>query len=185
MNCQHVQDELLLLIDRRQLPDELQEHVDRCDRCRQVWTELCSLRENLGRDEDFEVDDQTVEAIVASVDRRLDKLEMARVTDVRASWMTYIPAAAAVVIIVGISVIVYLSGWLSTNGGQAQAPADDSLWVSLAENDISYLDNTDLTQLISQIGADHDEAIETILLEDITEEELEYLEKTFDVGEIL
>ena len=45
--------------------------------------------------------------------------------------------------------------------------------------------DTDLSQLLGQISVDKDEAIETILLEDMTDEELEYLEKNFDVGEIL
>lgn len=185
MNCRQVQDELLLLIDRQQLPDELRRHVDSCEECRRLWTELSALKENLGRDEDFEVDDETAESIVAAVDRRLDQLEMARVTDVRASWMTYIPAAAAVVLIVGISAVVYFSGWLSSNGGQAQAPTNDSLWVSLADSEVSYLDNTDLSQLLSAISVDNDEAMETILLEGMTDEELKYLEENFDVGEIL
>lgn len=185
MNCEQIQNELLLYIGGYELPNDLREHLDSCSECRAFWTELSSVASGLGGDSDFYLDDAELESSVNRVDERIDSLELEKVIDVRSAWRSYVPAAAAVVLLVGMSLIIYTAGWLGGNGGQAVLPVEDSLLVTVGNGDIDVLNQTDFEYLLYQVSIDGRTATSGDLYDGITDQELEYLEQNFDVGEIL
>lgn len=185
MNCQQIKDELVLLIGADSIPQEIQKHLDSCDDCRAFWTELTAVTDSLGKDEDFYPDDATLESAVNRVDERIDQLEMKKVTDVRSAWFSFVPAAAAVILLVGVSVSAYLMGWFTPGNGQAGLTSPDTAWVTLENGDIDIIQNSSLDYVMYQSTAYDYTASTELLYEELTEEELEYLDENFDVGEIL
>ena len=179
MNCQQIKDELMLLVGSDQVPDDLQKHLDTCDDCRKFWSELVSLTEGLGADDEFRLDRATIEAAVSNIDRRIDLRELDRVVEVGASWKAWVPAAAAMFLLVGISLIVYMVGGFGDRNGKAELPTKDSTWVIVENGELDALDENAVAYIL------HQSASYEMLGEDLTDEELEYLENNFDVGDIL
>lgn len=185
MNCREIQDELLLLIGQEALPDEIQQHLEQCADCRQLWSELKQQAKAVGSDEDFYVDDATVAHLTAQVDERIDKLELTKVTSISSAWKTHIPAAAAVLIMVGISFTVYLTGWLGGDGQQADVPQSGEPLIVVAEDEVEDIAQEELSDMLGGFFIDGDQAVQAVLQDDLTEIEYEYLDENFDVGDIL
>lgn len=181
MNCQYIQDELLLNAGATVLPDNLQAHLDACPDCRAFRAELNSAIESAGVDTDFFLDQSAIEAQVAGVDRRIDELELGKVTDVRSTWMSFVPAVAAVVLLVGLSFTVYMMGWLSLDPEVSTGPDIDTTTIV----EVDGIDESHISYIIEEHAAIQSASTSELLMEDLTEEELEYLENNFDVGEIL
>ncbi len=185
MNCQNIKDELLLMAGGGSLPDDIQKHVDGCAECRAFWLELTAMAGNLGSDEDFYLDETELESSIARVEQRIDQLELNKVTDVRSAWLSYVPAAAAVVLLLGISFLAYMMGWFSSGDpGIADKSSDTALW-GLENGDMDIIEESSIDYVMYQSATLNYAAPGTLLYEDITEEELEYLDENFDVGEIL
>lgn len=182
MSCQQYQDEMLLLVGADPLPDELQRHLNSCPSCRAFWSELTSLADAVGNDKDFFLDQATIESAVGSVDRKIDQLELKKVTDMRSAWFSYVPAAAAVVLLVGLSFAVYMLGWFGSNGELADSAVEDTL---LAGGAADVIDETDLDYILGGMAVDRSVSTSEILYEDLTDDELQYLEDNFDIGDIL
>ena len=184
MNCQNIQDELLLNVGAEVLPDNLQAHLDACPDCRAFWAELSSAARTVGSDEDFFLDQSAIETQVTNVDRRIDELELGKVTDVRSAWISFVPAVAAVVLLVGISFTAYMMGWFGSGSVLTDRPVEDTL-MAQADNVMDIIDENDIGYILYEFAADRKASTSELLMEDLTEEELEYLENNFDVGEIL
>jgi len=185
MNCRNIQDELILYTGKRELPPDLQAHVNGCAACRSFWTEIISATAGLGSDSDFYLSETEIEASVSRVDERIDRLELGKVTDVRSAWKSFVPAAAAVVLLVGMSLIIYVAGWLNGDGGQTALDTPDTSFVTLENGDMGALSENDFEYILYQVSIDHLGTGSEVLFDDITEEEIEYLDQNFDVGEIL
>lgn len=116
MNCKQIQDELLLFVGDEHLPDDIRRHLDVCPECSAFFGEITSQADHLGKDDDFFMTDAELEASVAEVESKIDRLELEKVIDVRSIWRTYVPVAAAVVVLVGMSIVIKMSGLLEGNG---------------------------------------------------------------------
>lgn len=185
MNCQQIKDELLTLVGSETMPQEIQEHLNTCAGCRTFWAELTALTGSLGSDENFYLGETELQSAVDGVDARIDQLEMRKVTDVRSAWYSYVPAAAAVILLVGISISAYLMGWFTRGDGQAELTSPDTAWVVLENGDLDVIDNGSFDYVMYQSTAYDYTASAELLYDELTEEELEYLDENFDVGEIL
>lgn len=185
MNCKDFRDELILYIGGHDLPEDIRAHLESCSDCRAFWTELNSVTGNLGKDSDFYLDEAELEASASGVDERIDRLELGRVTDARWAWKSFVPAVAAMVLLVGMSLIIYTAGWLSGNGGQAGLEVEDSLFVTVENGEVDVLSESDYEYILYQVSVDGRAATSEALFDEITEEELEYLQQNFDIGEIL
>ncbi len=187
MTCERAQELLLELFGGEKMTPEVREHLAACADCRSFWRELQDLSGRLGSDEMFAISDEEAEAAVARVDaalvprRRCERPLMSFWHRVRSN--VALPAAAAILVL-GISVSLYLSETESGLAGFSTSPDVDMGIAELVTGE-EDLDRATVDVLLYDLTAQHASFASELLLEDLTEEELEYLEKSFDVKELL
>lgn len=185
MTCQQIQDELLLLIGEKHLPEELQKHLAGCEQCRSFYDELTSAVGQIGSDEDFFVGEAEVERMVQKVDEKIDTVELTKVTNISSIVASYVPAAAAVILVVGVSFMAYMFGWFGGNGQQMAWVHPDSTLVDVNPEIIAEIDDNDMDYFFYGSSTGDYQATSNLLFEEMTEEDLKYLDENFDVKEIL
>ena len=144
----------------------------------------------LGRDEDFAPNDLEVEGLVSRLDARLDSLDTPRVQ--RMPWLRHLAAAAVITLLLGATMIGYLG-----NGSRIGDPVSaqlDVLTLSAAENgllsflsdaELPLFEDTDVDLLLLEYTSGTGGEAAALLQDQLTDEELEYLSKNFDVGDML
>lgn len=185
MKCEKVQDELLLYFGRQELPEQLREHLSGCAECERFWLAAASVAQSLDRDEDFYADESEVEGLVARVDNAIDNIELGKFSRTASIWKTYLPVAAVVALMIGISLIVFLLGSFGSERSQMASDGDDSLLVLYEEGTSAELNEEDMRALLYDFATEQHESASEQLIDDLTEEEYEYLQKSLDIGEIL
>ena len=162
----------------------------RHDRYNEDYDRLDDLRDRLGDDTDFFPTDAETEALLARVNRDIDVRE--KTTPVRPTpvWKQLLATAAALVLVVGGTMVALKTGMVDFNNpGVSQSTVVDTsalmAQITAYEQELYALDDGDvrvlLREAVSQYGFESTER----LLGDLTEEELEYLEASFDVGDLL
>lgn len=199
MNCRDCQDELLLMAGQDMLPDEITDHLAACPDCRERWRELETIKELISVQEDFLLDAIEQERVLTDVARRIGVSESGKADTVWRSvvlepvttvgWQTYLSMAAAILLLLGISMTGSWQERLSRTSTQAGgSPSDTGAMVSLLslyDGGADQLDDVALNLIMSDYGQKgYFEASEQ-LLDDLSDEELQYLEKHFDLGEVL
>ena len=200
MNCRLCRDELLLHVGQQVLPDDLVHHLDVCAQCREVCADLKSISARIARDDDFLPFDVDADEFVADVEKKIarattDKSPAARhkAPSKRVAWVgwqRYLPVAAAVLLVIGISLIGYRDDQTyraadSVESGATTATDEPVSLLALYEGALDQFDEAMLEVILSDFGEmEYLEASE-LLLDDLSDEELQYLRENFDVGEIL
>jgi hypothetical protein len=189
MNCKTAQEQIMLSFADESLPDDVARHVGSCRECTQFLRELQTIGEKLGPDDLFHPEAGEVERLVSAVDRRIAELEPPAARPVRATPLRpgfgYLAAAAAVVLIAGIYLVSYLSG-INGEGGMTGLGSVDTVLTSVEEEAELYEpDESSVGMLLYDFVGSRKLSAGEALLEDITEDELEYLEQNFDVGDLL
>ncbi|NOY89151.1 MAG: hypothetical protein GXO93_07160 [FCB group bacterium] len=182
MNCKQCQNQLLLYFGQKELPEDLQKHLLECDSCKKYKEDIDALAEKSGSDQNFYPDDATVEQMVNSIDETINNLEHGKITTTKNIWHSYIPTAAAVILFIGLSLIGYLYVLKGNNHQQATINNSDSLIVQTENKDLS---TEDLPFLLLEFTSENKENANDLLIDNMTDEDLKYLEKNFNVGEIL
>jgi hypothetical protein len=160
---------------------------------------LEALAERLGSESDFSLDDAQVDRMVARVDREIDQLRPAGSYTFRRKflampWLRRATAVAMAVLLVGTGFFAYVE--------QRAAPQVPSLADVSYETALMSMQKPDV--VAAAVGTDYDvlddDAIDQIiydytsnarfgagerLLDDLSEEELNYLQTHFNVGDIL
>lgn len=193
MTCIEYRHQLEQSFGQRQLEAGAAEHLNNCAECREYWEQLTSLAEDLPDDANFSVDADTIDTLVQSVDRTIDlsddTAQTARTDSHDFSPWTLIkllPAAAAVLVVVGVGIGGYFVG--RTDLDSTTAINDQPAAMLLGSTDESDYDEPDeLTYevLLSDFATDRPYDASEKLLDDITDEEMEYLTQNFDVGDLL
>lgn len=185
MSCQQIQQELLIFFGQQTLTDELQTHLDSCSMCQKFRKDLKSLTGNISSEEDFYLNEKAVEKMVTRIDDEIDRLEINKAVGSRTIWVSYLPAVAAMILLVGISFMAYMFDFFRLDKNQEAHFNKDSLLVSVDDNSTGELNENELEYILYEFATDKYENASELLLGDFTEEELQYLEKNFDVGDIL
>ncbi len=185
MICEKVQAELALYFGQSELPDWIREHLDTCPDCAALFAEQQALAEGVAQDSDFYLNDDDLDKSVAAVDDAIDAFEMDKVTRTVPLWRNYVPAVAALVIIVGLSLTLSMSDLFHRSALQTEVTTGDSALVLLDNGDQAYLEETDLQGLLEDFTIERYWQASEQLIDDLTEEEFEYLANNIDVGEIL
>jgi predicted anti-sigma-YlaC factor YlaD len=182
MNCGLCQQELSDLFGRSRLPQQITDHIDTCPDCREVYDEMVLLSERMGANTDFTPDRDRLKQLVANVEQAIVSI---RGQNSNNSFRNrFLAIAASVILMFGVASISYRLGTISgnkkivtTEGGSRQGIGMPDEEETLDETTISIL----LDDYIFETGY---EACE-LLLDDLTDEEFDYLKKNLDVGGML
>ena len=191
MKCAHVQDELLLFFGREDLPDRIQEHLDSCAECRAFWAQLGAESELLPADEAFFPTEEEKGAALRGVNIRL----VTASSEVRRGFFESLlarlrrgrlaPALASLVVLLTTAWIGHMSGRLVVSTEPSTADVSVVLADAASSEDTEELDADMVDVLLYDFSAAQAYKSGELLLDDLTEEELLYLESNFDVGDIL
>jgi hypothetical protein len=188
MSCSYFQDRMLSLFGQKELPEELRSHLAKCPSCRAVWEELTAVSEKLGGDDLFHPDDLQVERLASIVDTAIEKMERDRrhvAMWIRRVWHERIPVAAAAALVLGIAIGMYMAGRTTLESPVAEVAYNVDYTVALYEEVDEELDAGTIGNLIYDFTIQHRYEASEWLLDDLTEEELDFLENNFDVGDLL
>ena len=188
MSCSHFQDQMLLLFGQKQLPEELRSHLAECPSCRAVWEELAGVSKKLGGDDLFHPNDTQSERLTSEVDTTIEKIERSTrraVTRIRKVWYERIPIAAVAALVLGIAIGTYMAGRTALDTGGAEVAFSITGVAGLYEGGDEELQESTVGSLIYDFTAQHSYEASEWLLNDLTEEELDFLEYNFDVGDLL
>jgi hypothetical protein len=192
MNCAECRQELELRFGEEKLDAKIADHLAQCIECRTYRTELDGLATGLSEDV-FVLDGATVEGLAQQVDERVARLDARRDAepyeraDRRSlwSWVRAVPAAAAIVLVVGVGVTGYWLGrWevksVATTAEQQSTPLSEFI-----DEEETEPDEVTVRVLLDDFTRERRLDASEYLLDGISEEELRYLESNFDIGEIL
>ena len=187
MKCDKFHEEIELYFGRADLPDELAGHIAECESCRAFYEELNGMASELGTDSDFYPNELETEGFLKRLNDEIDQTQPAAVTSI--PWYKLAGIAASVILVVGISL---LGNFFNRNGANLE-PTGANTAVLYYDDYQLALENSDLYELSDEqfyiLGNDYtsmrsyDAAGQ--LIEDLSDEELKYLEENFDVGDLL
>lgn len=178
-------DELIEQFGKKQLPDELKREVESDEDLMREWEELQALQSVLPSEGAFAVSDSELDELCAGVEKKIDN---ANVTPLPVSrrpspaWQRSIALAATLALVV-ISSLLF---------NQYQ-PDEEVASNSAATEYISELytdEAVDLSDpMYSALLLNYTNRVEvepvSMLLDDLTEEEFEYLSENFNVDELM
>ena len=146
--------------------------------------DILRLRRHLGDDSDFYPSDADVEQLMARVDRAIEADHKTVRIDYR--LRTWIGVAATVVLVFGASLIGFRYGQdTGTATGADTVLVADASTITAAEEQQMALDHDQVSLLIQDFAGDYSNGAAERLLDDLTDDEMIYLEQTFDVGDLL
>lgn len=191
MNCERVTNYLEenFVATGFDLPDDIREHIDACDRCRAYFGELVSLGDILEPMADIALTPDEVIRLNADLDRSIDAAETSRssyTSESRIFTLTRLAMAAAAVMLI---MMVSLNGEFRSGSGLLQDIEELSIGSVESENLAGLFTNGDVEALPSLVEGDSasyitgqvqpgqaDEIFETL-----TREELEWLMENLSV----
>jgi len=185
MSCDRFKEELFDYLGFDNLPEHLQEHLNNCPDCQAFWSELNSYGDHLGSDNDFSPNKSVTDSFVWEVNARIDELhEDKKETPVK--LLNYLlPIAASIIILLGISIS---TGYLNNTEPDIVNTFNGDLYYQIG----SYLEEDDdemEVQFVDELLNDYSTSVVNApseqLLDDLTDEEMEYLKNNFDAGDIL
>ena len=185
MSCEKYEQELFESFGLSSQSQELQNHLKTCLTCQETFDNLQTLLPEIGVDEHFYQTDEDIVKSVEAVNVKIDQVELAKVVDVNSRWKAYVPMAAAILLIVGVGVIANLVLQLDDTMNTADNSVVEKIFVSLTDDDSQELAQIELSELIDEYSTEYSLDTELNLLDEISEEEYQYLEDNLNIGEIL
>ena len=194
----NIYDELLLYLGQPELPGNLQKAVEEDEEIRQYWLELQNTSQKLGNDDDFLPSNIDADSFIDELNERIDtslqtKRTPEKVITYSPSFYKWAGVAAMFILVAGISIF---SLFFNRENGEISSVTIDNRAIAYylgLDPDIS-IDNYDTTLTLSdnefQVLVDNytsQEPYQSLegVIDDISEEEFEYLQKNFDVGDLL
>lgn len=182
VNCQIRQQELSDLFGRSRLPEQITDHINTCPDCRRVYNEIVLLSERLGTNADFTPDTDRLEQLLASVERDID---LSAGQNTRSLFRSRLLAiAASMVLMFGVAAISYRLGAISDNKTIVTAEDGSRQSIDIPDEE-ETLDETTISILLDDYIFETGYEAGELLLDDITDEEFDYLKKNLDVGGLL
>lgn len=155
---------------------------------------LDDLKPFLGEDADFYPDDVEVERMLAEVNAKIDArstiTSIAAHSRITPMWKQVFASAAAVVLVLGTAYVGVQMGLIriDSNSPMQTANVDPNVLLSEIdeyESELYALADRDVQVLLWQAVADDGSMSAQRLLGDLTDDEYEFLQANFDVGDLL
>jgi len=169
-----------------QLPDEIKHEMESDDDLKREWEGLQKIKAALPDDFAFAVSDTELDSLCAAVDEKIDTVNVTSIKRNRIlspTWQRTIALAATLTLVIIGSL---LFNQYQPQEDQTVATADNDIYSSLMITD----DNVELSDPMYNVllmnytsGATAEPA--SMLLDDLTEAEMEYLKKNFDIDELM
>ncbi len=180
MDCSKVQEELLHNFPATDLDAAVEEHLAHCPECRRLRDEMITLGDAMGSDEDFYPDAHQAHLVLEQVEKAIERPRITRLNLYRP-----VAIAASAVLIVSVTLISLM---MSRNDSSEIMPptlvADSAEYFS-SQVASGELDPSTLDEVFRDFTSNHGYQASDLLLDDISEEELQYLENNFDVKDLL
>ena len=178
-------DELFEQFGNKKLPDELKRVVESDDDLMREWEELQSLEAELPTEDDFKLSDPELDELCEGVGKILDGANVTPVTASRSIspvWQRSI-AFAATLALVAISSLIF-NQYQST---EEIASVDTPIDLTFGANSDEAVDLSDPMSDALLLNYTNRVDVEPVsmLLDDLTEEEFEYLSENFNVDELM
>ena len=188
INCEQAYELIHLHFGSDELPEDLLVHLAECDSCRTYYDEMMSLAGDFGSDVDLPFTAEDIDRAVAGVEDRIDR--QPTVVFSPAKWLRPILRVAAVLMVVGLSYSSYQLGLKSNLGDSLDTlqtvDGEVDRLTALLEYDVDEeMDEGLIGILIDDYCSVISYEATASLLDDISEEELEYLTENLEVGELL
>ncbi len=180
MKHEHIQNELFDYCGQASLPAHLAKHVEDCPACRNIWHELQGLSVRTGDDELFYPAENEIPQLAAQIDTAISNNEQAQPEGWRTFISYLIPIAASLLLLFGIARIG------SHFQQQDETQQIENTMYSQSDNtDSEELDENTISLLLEEFSAYNEISSSEFLLDDLSDEEMEYLVKNMDIGELL
>lgn len=187
MKCQEVQTGLYEQFGVAELPDEVMVHLAECDECRGIWAELQEAGSRFGNADGFALNDFEANRLLAAVNDGIDAAREQVHAGGAWPWIRWaIPVAAAIVLLLGIAFlgneagpdfVSVIDSMLLQDTDTAAETIEMALYDDMDAGTVDVLLEDYSTRPLAEPSG--------LLLEDLTDDEYEYLAKNFDVGELL
>ena len=190
MNCEEVRDELELSFGVGAISADAAEHLKQCETCRAYQTELEQLVPNLGHDDNFALSQAEIERTVRAVERRIEPVGAKNIVSLH--WFRPALRVAAAVLVVAFAYGTYelgrkQAGTTPVEYAQSTVDTGDGSVNAFLQSELdSEMDEGMVSALIRDYSSNASLGASDALLDnDISTEELEYLKKNLEVGDLL
>lgn len=180
MDCSKVQQQLLESFPATDLDPAIEEHLAHCEQCRLIRDEMLTLDDAMGSDEDFYPDAHEAQMVLEQVEKAI---ALPRVT--KLNLYRPVAIAASVVLIVSVSLISLMISRNDSSEIVSPSLVADSAEYLSSQMASGELDPSTLKEVLGDFTSNHGYQASDLLLDDISDEELQYLENNFDVEDLL
>jgi hypothetical protein len=189
MNCDKVREELELSFGSFAVSDETAEHLKDCPACRAYSDELEQLMPSLGHDENIALSPVEIDRMVGAVESRIAPKQPKNITSLH--WLRPAIGVAAAALMVTVAYGTYKLGQMQGDTATveyAQTTVDTgygSVNAFLQSELDAEMDDNMVSALIRDYSTNASLGASEAILDDISLEELEYLKKNLEVGDLL
>ncbi len=185
MSCKKFEFEMFESFGSGDLSLELQTHLENCSACQVIYQNLQSVSTEIGSDELFFESDETVNKRVEEVNSQIDQLELSKVVEVSSRWKAYVPMAAALFLVFGVGLITKFALQFVETPETAEISQVEVLFVAFTDDDAQSLTEIEFSEFVDDYTTEYTLDYELKMLDEMTEEEYNYLEENLNIGEIL
>jgi len=195
MNCHDCRQEVLLafgLQSESELSESVRDHVESCAECRAFFREQQELAAMMPAETDFHLSDEELSASLAAVEERLDSESTGGwITDISRRiarvpvWSRALPVAASIVLVFLMGVLTQKSfGPSLTVVNEVTVSSADPLYI-YSDIDLDSYGDYAAEAMNWSLSSQYQTTATDQVVEDISDEEYEYLVNNLDVGDIL
>ena len=179
-------DELYEHFGDEQLPKDLRHEVDNSNDLKQEWDELQDIKAMLPDESAFTVSRAELDELCAAVDEKIDNAKVVSIkrrSILSPKWQRTVAMAAILALVITGSL---LFNQYEPQEDQTAATADNEIYSSLMITD----DNIELSDpmynaLLMNYTSGPSAQPASMLLDDLTDAEMKYLNENFDVDELM
>jgi len=174
------------------LPVEIIDHLNSCQSCNDYWQEINTLSSALFNSSDLELSEKELDQAVVNINQVIDN-QNSKIIPIANKYHSRWLVISRVAAVLAVIMVSYGSFQLGQNNTAVlpQPVIENSIdifgsdLISWSDEEDQELDDETVSLLIADYTSESGiNAVEN-LLDDLTDEEIEYLEKNFDIGDIL
>lgn len=185
MNCNEVKDLIFESFGVQENNETLQKHLSSCEDCRKLYETLAAQAQDFGTDKNFELNQSEQANLLEKINADIDRQEIDKAVNITPAWKSYVPMAAAILLVLGVGFISQLIFKFGSGTDTATNQNDRVAYVGLTDEDITEIKSIELDEFVDQYSSQYDIDDEINMLDDLSEEEYQYLNENLDIGEIL